>query len=305
MSQRKHSSSGEYREMKLFPLPYFSLDMAAEQLDVPVRFFEEAVRCALVRPCVLVDDIKPQKSFSILTGNKEILESAEAYSPSGLSQSDLSRQHSPLIRPRLSNIDDYLSSSASQLNVTYFEPYSEGEAGVEGYLMGFWQIESVDDAIRLLSSLDEIDIEVVPYIDDCWYQDRPIDKAQITILGFPVTVSAKNIVISYKDVKKILDAYQKGVPIDQRTLYGLVKKQTEVKEPVARASQKMMAVLCAVIATHPKLGPSCFDKKVNLHEILSAHFAIEGISLGLFEPDPSTVRRWKQIIDFEKAILRK
>ncbi|KYN80088.1 hypothetical protein ATY35_07535 [Vibrio cidicii] len=67
----------------------------------------------------------------------------------------------------------------------------------------------------------------------------------------------------------------------------------------------MMAVLCAVIATHPKLGPSCFDKKVNLHEILSAHFAYEGISLGLFEPDPSTVRRWKQIIDFEKAILRK
>ncbi|NVC63557.1 hypothetical protein FC652_10510 [Vibrio sp. 05-20-BW147] len=305
MNKRKHSILSEGREIKLFPLPYFSLDMAAEQFDVPVRFFEEAVRCALVRPCVLVDDVKPQKSFSILTGNKKILESAEVYCTSGVSQSDLSRQHSPLTRPRLSNIDDYLSSSASQLNVTEFEPYSEGEAGVEGYLMGFWQIESVDDAIRLLSSLEEIDIEVVPYIDDCWYQERPIDKAQITILGFPVTVSAKNIVISYKDVKKILDAYQKGVPIEQKTLYGLQKMQQQVQEPTARPSQKMMAVLGAVIATHSKLGPSCLDKNMNLHEILSAHFASEGISLGMFEPDPSTVRRWKQMMDFDKAILRK
>ncbi|AIW13314.1 hypothetical protein VITU102760_14955 [Vibrio tubiashii] len=298
------SSFGQSSQLSLFPLPYFSISQAAEQIGVSEDYIRYAIKCGLVRPCICFDDIGPQHTYSAVCSDNKILDNIEIFSSSDQLSHDAMFGSSQFTRPLSSNIDHLLSTSMSQLNATDYQELENGEGIVEGYLFGFWQVSEIEIAVQLMSSEEMLNIEVVPFVDNGWYQEQVFDKEMIRVAGFSVDVKAESIVLSHCDVKCLKEAYLKGTPINKPNFYGRPVQPKVSINREAKPSQKMAAVIAALIATNPKLGKDIFSSKVSLAEVLEQHFASEGISLGSYFPHESTIRRWFQGEDIRECIRR-
>ncbi|WP_417869490.1 hypothetical protein [Vibrio furnissii] len=277
--------------VKLFPLPYFSIAQAAEQIGVSESYIKDAIKHGLVRPCVILGcESRPESASSGVVGCKSIIPKVEVKMPSTLEDNLVG--YNPMERLTTSCLDSLISTEHSQFVVTGFEMQDEDFGEVEGDLYGCWQLSSAEDAEKLLSADADDDpvVEVYPYTDECWYQELEVQKGTARVTGFIVNARAENLVLSHYDTKRLLTAYRSVNPIQSIGLGGAkpAKPQKAGRSP----SDQMIAMLAALVASHPELGPECLKKGENLGLTLETFLAGKGVDLNGYQADVSTVRRW-------------
>ncbi|MDC5703451.1 hypothetical protein OPW41_14300 [Vibrio europaeus] len=294
---------------KLFPLPYYSISQAAEQIDVSEDYIEAAITCGLVRPCVLLDSHEPVFAPSYLIGCKEVLSNIQidanpiigSYTIENDEDAQTNMSESvvgvnPLSKLDTSNIDEYISSNSSQANVTGFTEDESGLVEVEAYLHGFWQLANHEEAVSLLerSSDEEFLTKVFPYVDECWYQQLGNEPGAVRVLGFDIQVTKKQLVISHLDTVRLLEAYHSKAPMKDMGLYGETQPNPITDRKQRKSSDQSLAMICGLIASHPGLGEKYLDQPSELYRMLEQMFANQGISLNSYFPTLRSFSRWLQ-----------
>lgn len=287
-SDQKSSHSLQF---KLFPLPYFSLQQAANQIGVSIEYIEEAIVCGLIRPCVLLDSRAPCQSSSCVVGCEVVLGNVEVVEPE-LIAGDNVIGVSPFQKLMLSNIDELISSNASQAVVTGYEAHGTGIGEVSAYLHGFWQITSNEEAAKMLNieGDEELMVEVLPYVDECWYQELEAETGEVRVTGFLVNARREQLVISYLDTYRMLEAYHLAKPMTQLGLYGETQLTPERKP--RKPADQALAMICGLVASHPELGADLLNKPSELHHRVEHLFARKGISLNSYFPNLRSLLRW-------------
>ncbi len=196
---------------------------------------------------------------------------------------------SPFQKLMLSNIDELISSHASQAVVTDYEAHGTGIGEVNAYLYGFWQITSNEEAVKMLNIEDdeEFIVEVLPYVDECWYQELEAATGEVRVTGFLVNARREQLVVSYLDTYRMLEAYHLAKPMAQLGLYG----ETQLT-PERKPADQALAMICGLVASHPELGADLLNKPSELHHHVEHLFARKGISLNSYFPNLRSLLRW-------------
>lgn len=285
---------------QLFPLPYFSILRAADQLQVSEDYIVEAIKCGVVRACVLFDSKDPEHSESGVIGDALIFNNTEIKFPSSIPADNELVGNSPFDRVTTSNLDKLISTNASQAVVTNFRLEEKDLGFVSAYLHGFWQIGVPEDSVSVLEleGDDEAVIEVFPYCDDVWYQTLTVEPESVRVTGFLVNVRKDQLVLSYHDVRSLLHSYKTGVPLNQLGYFG--ETQSLPLSVNMKRSPRSVGVMIGLIASHPELGGDILANKSDAHSKIEKLFARKGISLGGLWPDRKTFSEWLRHADLSR-----
>ncbi|MDF4413681.1 hypothetical protein P3385_15600 [Vibrio parahaemolyticus] len=296
------STKTELPSIPLFPLPYYSIARAAEQLQITEEYIIESIKCGMVRACVLFDSEKPEHSESGILGDSAIFDDVDIKMPPLTPPDSELVGVSPFQRLTFSKLDSLISTSASQAVVTDFRSEDEGFGFVSANLHGFWQISLPDEAMKVLEAEEhEPVIEVFPYRDDGWYQSFAVEKDCARVTGFLVNASKEQLVLSYHDVRSLLVAYKTGKPFNQLGYFG--ETQSLSLNVSAKPTRSTVAVITGLIAAHPKLGTELLSNKTEAYEAIEKLFAREGIHLGGLWPDRKTFSEWFRVNDVSRITL--
>lgn len=299
-NERKKS---EALSFPLFPLPYFSISRAAEQLQVTEDYIIECIKCGVVRACVLFDSKEPEHSESGVIGDEVVLNNAGIVYPSTIPTDSELVGNSPFERVTTSSLDELISTNASQVVMTDFKLEDKGFGFVSAYLHGFWQIGMPEEAASVLELEEDDDavIEVFPYRDDVWYQTLTLEPDSVRVTGFLVNVRKDQLVLSYHDVRSLLHSYKTGVPLNQLGYFG----ETQSLPLIAsmKRSQKPVGVIIGLIESHPELEVDILANKSDAHSKIEQLFARKGISLGGLWPDRKTFSEWLRNVDSSRMTL--
>ncbi len=299
-NERKKS---EALSFPLFPLPYFSISRAAEQLQVTEDYIIECIKCGVVRACVLFDSKEPEHSESGVIGDEVVLNNAGIVNPSTIPTDSELVGNSPFERVTTSSLDELISTNASQVVLTDFKLEDRGFGFVSAYLHGFWQIGMPEEAASVLELEEEDDavIEVFPYRDDVWYQTLTVEPESVRVTGFLVNVRKDQLVLSYHDVRSLLHSYKTGVPLNQLGYFG--ETQSLPANVNFKPTRSTVAYIIGFIAAEPTLGVDILANKSEAYFEVEKFFARKGISLGGLEADRKTFSEWLRNADSSRMTL--
>jgi hypothetical protein len=268
------------KERLRLPVLYYSLNAAANELDIEKEYLIQWIKEGKIRACMAFDSFEAHgTSVGFVHDECDLKKAADEYQDQYLDVDHNEYYLNYINEPDYNQcvLNKIFATEHSYLivNSCYYSKNEDNEGfqsvTLEATLRGLWQINTREEAIKLLSSSQEKShyIHLVPYIQETFYSAKQMKGNSGIISGFEIQVNVNNIKISRDDMERLYKYLHGGALLTNLDGQSKILEKIKLRKPRSPSKQMNMVVI-QLIAADPSLGSDILSQPYKALDIINA-----------------------------------